>query len=136
VELDRALLWNIGRNQLLLRKPPKARAGRRSGIGSVFLERFAAWHDGRFDLLVDWWRRGLELIRAQERRVADGSRDTEKALKLNRKAKACKVLSHTGLGDLDDPRIVAQMQRKNPARKQPILLADADFDDVPDAQAP
>jgi hypothetical protein len=133
-EHDRALLWQMGLHQFLLRKAPKSRGGRRSG--NVYAKRFADWREGRFNVIIEDWEHDRRLIRAQNRPFApDGSGEITKALKLIREcelSKACKTLSNAGLGDLGDPHIVEQIRRKTPPRKEEILTSWTDFESEPD----
>jgi hypothetical protein len=131
---DRALLWQMGLHQFLLRKPPNDRGGRRAN--SVYAKRFADWREGRYDVIIEDWEHDRRLIRSQTHSTtSDGSGEIPKALKLIRHcnlSKACKVVSSTGLGDLGDPRVVEQLRRKTPPRKDDILTVLADLESEPD----
>ena len=124
-ERDRALRWQLMLHQILLRKPfgPSGRGGSRAH--DVYRQRFAAWCDGEYGKLVRWWARDREQARLsrETRRSRSGRGDLDRALALIEEgelSKAARLLTSSGLGDLTDPRIIAQLEAKHPRRETEI----------------
>jgi hypothetical protein len=120
-ERDRALRWQLLLHQILLRKPfgPSGRGGSRAH--DVYRQRFAAWRNGEFGKLVRWWARDREASASSRnlRRTPSERGNVDRALALievGELSKAARLLTSSGLGDLSDPRIVAQLAAKHPLR--------------------
>ena len=115
----RSLKWMLLIHDIMLRLPP--RGGRRGR--DYVAQRFSAWQTGDKAKLVQWWERDRGAahhpIQAQSRDDAD--RAVERALALiadGEIGRAARLLESQGLGDMSDERVVEQLRRKHPRRKE------------------
>ena len=112
-------------HDILLRLPHKG--GRRGRL--MFAARFQAFESGEYSKLVTWY---LQDRARQESRPRSRRRQTEaveeakaivKALDFiaaGEISRAVRLLDSNGLADVSDPAVVAQLEAKHPARKQPL----------------
>jgi flagellar biosynthesis GTPase FlhF len=125
-ERDRALKWQLALPQLLLRSSTR-RAGRDGQAKRAAAVRFHHWQQGDFRELVASWRRDVDEAREGWLQHHGGrqseSRAQLRAVTLIEEGEISKginlLLSH-GLGDLADARILAQLEAKQPARKEEL----------------
>ena len=106
--------------QVMLRAP--VRGGRRGH--AILPARFAAFAQGDFKRLVDWWQNDRALLRP---RLNADQRDEEQQVKRAVRlvgrfclSKATRLLTSEGVADSKDPRVRAQMNAKFPDRKAPL----------------
>ena len=104
--------------QLMLRVPP--RGGRRGH--AILPARFAAFAQGDFKRLVDWWEhdRAHHQPRGAVGRQQQEEAQTKRAVRMVGRfclSKAARLLTSQGVADWDDARVREQMNSKFPDRK-------------------
>jgi hypothetical protein len=117
----RMLKWHFILPQLLLRTSSN---GRKRTRERRVIQRLRRFEDGDLATLLEEWQRDSSRKRKGGRR--EGSSDLDAAMELLRHlqySKAVRLITSSGLGDLLDSAILAQMDRKHPERRQPISSA-------------
>ena len=118
-ERDMALRWAMMIHALLLRLPTAQRQRPHKAIE----RRMAAWRDGNYTWLVDEYLKDLSRVKSSPPRKRSEEAIVSQAVAYISEgliSKAVGLLESNGLGDLLDPRIVAQLKAKHPKRKEPM----------------
>ena len=129
LEIDQALEWFCFLPQALLRKPCR---GGRAGRGQV-ARRFNTLSQGDWGGLVEIWERDREKLRRGREQVMERPRMSEegRAAKLVQEvlsliqdqgkiSKGLQRVTSNGVASLANPDVLAQLQAKYPARRQPL----------------
>ena len=119
--MTRALKWQLCLHDVLLRRPP--RGGGRAE--ARYRWRFSHWQREDYrGLLRSWASDRAAAVESSRRRVNfTAAEETERAVRLatdGELSKSAALLVSKGLGDLSNPRIVEQIERKHPRRKEVI----------------
>ena len=116
-ERDNALFWELLLHRLLLRADPRSR-GKRRASKDTMASRFKAFNDGDYQSLV---QRLVRVVNAAKNpfRVPlpmtedDTLKAVNKLLTAGRYSKAFRLMDSKGQGNMNDPGVVAQLDRKH-----------------------
>ena len=122
LELDRALMWLCFLPQSLLRHAKRGgKAGRK-----LVAQRFNSLVKGDWGNLVKLWEKDRSALREEQKRRgtkreerADSDRETRQAVELIAKGQVSKAMNRMnshGMASMADPRVMAQVKAKYPAR--------------------
>eukprot|EP00973_Karenia_brevis_P058264 8111415-Karenia_brevis.AAC.1 len=115
------LKWLLILHDVLLRLPP--RGGRRGR--SAVAHRFAAWASGDYAAVLRWWQHDRAAARHPRHSSMEASEQQVikrviGLLSTGHVSRAVRMLTSSGLGDLSDERVVAQLRAKHPTRKEQL----------------
>lgn len=122
--VDRSLKWLMISHALVFRGKTRVRSGRRLFFRDNMDTRFDLWERGERRRLLELFVNAAARVQPRHRKDLPEDFRLSRAmefLEAGLLSKCRGLLLSAGLGDMDDPRIIAQLDAKHPLRKEPMM---------------